>query len=145
MNLNRYHGVAMVIGLAGIGLLIYAAIIGQGSAGICLVFPFYIGTGIYSAIGILLIMAAFIMFFFATIHSIDAEFMEHSVPMHPPLKDMDFNTHKHDVKGGGVIFIGPIPIVFGTDTNIASWMIIVAAIITGVIIAFYTLVYLGVI
>ena len=145
MNLNRYHVAAVITALAGIAFLIYAAIKGQGSAGICLVFPFYIGTGIYSAIGILLIMAAFFLFFFATVHSIDTEFVAEAQPVHPPPEEIYTKGHRSEIKGGGVIFIGPVPIVFGTDTNIAGWMLIVAAVITGIIIAFYVIVYLGVI
>ncbi len=37
---------------------------------------------------------------------------------------------KTETKGGGIIFIGPIPVIFGTDVRIAKWLIIVALIIT---------------
>lgn len=41
---------------------------------------------------------------------------------------------------GGVIFIGPIPIVFGSSKGIAKWMIIVAVILFVLIVIFYFLV-----
>lgn len=37
---------------------------------------------------------------------------------------------KVETKGGGIIFIGPIPIIFGTDIHITKWLIIIALIIT---------------
>lgn len=37
---------------------------------------------------------------------------------------------KVETKGGGIIFIGPIPIIFGTDIRITKWLMIIALIIT---------------
>lgn len=48
------------------------------------------------------------------------------------------------VEGGGVIFIGPIPIVFGSNRRVAKWMFIAAIIIT-VVLVLETLFVLGVI
>jgi uncharacterized protein (TIGR00304 family) len=47
------------------------------------------------------------------------------------------NTQRTEV--GGVIFIGPIPIIFGSSKNIAKWMIIVAIIIFVLLVLFYVL------
>jgi len=35
-----------------------------------------------------------------------------------------------ETKAGGIIFIGPIPIVFGSDKEITKWMLIIALIIS---------------
>ncbi|BBD73775.1 hypothetical protein HS1genome_2164 [Sulfodiicoccus acidiphilus] len=35
---------------------------------------------------------------------------------------------------GGVIFVGPVPIVFGSSKRMAKWMIVAAAIITAVLV-----------
>ncbi|MCH4815405.1 MAG: DUF131 domain-containing protein [Saccharolobus sp.] len=40
---------------------------------------------------------------------------------------------------GGVIFIGPIPIVFGSSKGIAKWMLIVAVILFILMVIFYIL------
>jgi len=62
----------------------------------------------------------------------------------------DAEEHKGGVdeddsfEGGGVIFIGPIPIVFGSNRRIAKWMIAVAVAIT-ILLIVETLVLLGVI
>lgn len=36
---------------------------------------------------------------------------------------------KTETRGGGIIFIGPFPVIFGTDIHIAKWLVIVALII----------------
>jgi len=33
-----------------------------------------------------------------------------------------------EVKAGGVLFIGPIPIVFGTDEEVAKWSLVIGLI-----------------
>ncbi|BBG25373.1 TIGR00304 family membrane protein [Sulfuracidifex tepidarius] len=38
---------------------------------------------------------------------------------------------------GGVIFIGPIPIVFGSSKRISKWMIVAAIIITAILVSLY--------
>ncbi|AEB94324.1 TIGR00304 family membrane protein [Metallosphaera cuprina] len=40
---------------------------------------------------------------------------------------------------GGVIFIGPVPIIFGTSKKIEKWMIIVALVITLVLVTIFLL------
>lgn len=42
---------------------------------------------------------------------------------------------KNETKGGGIIFIGPIPVIFGTDVRIAKWLIIFALIVTLILFA----------
>ena len=45
---------------------------------------------------------------------------------------------KAEVRGGGVVFIGPIPIVFGTDKNSAAAVTVLAIIL---MLVFYLLFY----
>ncbi|MDT7861728.1 MAG: TIGR00304 family protein [Saccharolobus sp.] len=49
------------------------------------------------------------------------------------------NNNRQRTEVGGVIFIGPIPIIFGSSKNIAKWMIIVAIIIFVLLVLFYVL------
>jgi uncharacterized protein (TIGR00304 family) len=44
---------------------------------------------------------------------------------------------KRDVKGGGVVLIGPIPIIFGTDRRSASTVVVLAIILILVSFLFY--------
>lgn|GEM_PF-311453 len=54
------------------------------------------------------------------------------------------NKDKVDVSAGGVVFLGPFPIVFGSNKRIAKWMLVVALIIT-LLLIFQTLLFVGVI
>ncbi len=53
-------------------------------------------------------------------------------------------SSKGEVEGGGVIFIGPLPIVFGSNKRIAKWMVIAAILIT-IVLVLETLFALGVV
>ncbi len=44
---------------------------------------------------------------------------------------------KSEVKGGGVILIGPVPIVFGTDAESAKTVLILAIILMLIVLAIY--------
>jgi len=46
---------------------------------------------------------------------------------------------KERTEAGGVIFIGPIPIIFGTSRRIEKWMMIVALIITLILVVLFLL------
>ncbi len=58
-----------------------------------------------------------------------------------------YNREKEDEEGkqeeksefGGVIFIGPIPIVFGSSKRISKWMMIAAIVITIILVLFYVI------
>ncbi len=49
------------------------------------------------------------------------------------------NNQENKTQAGGVIFIGPIPIVFGSSKEITKWMLIVALIIAIILIVLYIL------
>ena len=98
--------------IAGIILLILAMIKGEGKAGIFIIFPFFAGSGILSIAGILLIFLSFVIFFF-------------SFPSSPKYWNEEAKVEK---KTGGIIFIGPIPIIFSSDYSIAKILFILASI-----------------
>jgi uncharacterized protein (TIGR00304 family) len=50
-------------------------------------------------------------------------------------KEKEDQERKVEVKGGGVVLIGPIPIIFGSDAKWATIMIILAIIL--VVISFF--------
>ena len=95
-----------ILFISGIALLILALITGEAKGGIIVIFPFIIGTGLLSLFGILFIFLSFILFFF-------------SFP-----KEMEYEmVQSVQEKKKGIIFIGPIPIIFSGDIKIA-WLLI---------------------
>lgn len=45
---------------------------------------------------------------------------------------------KSEVRGGGVVLIGPIPIVFGTDVGAIKWVLILTIIVMILAILFFS-------
>ncbi|MEM0121203.1 MAG: DUF131 domain-containing protein [Thermoprotei archaeon] len=56
----------------------------------------------------------------------------------------DEKSSDKGMEGGGVIFIGPVPIIFGSNKRIAKWMMVAAILIT-VALVVETLLVLGVV
>ncbi len=78
-------------------------------------------------LGILLIFLGFLIVFLSIIYE--------------TIKESEGNQERREGKVGGVILIGPIPIVFGSNKEVAKWMLIVAAVITAILIVLYFLAY----
>jgi uncharacterized protein (TIGR00304 family) len=84
--------------------------------------------------GTLMIFIGFIIVFIGVIYE-----LAKSVRRSSRVKSEEQEERKTEV--GGVIFLGPIPIIFGSSKNISKWMLVVAAIITIVLILLYALPY----
>lgn len=47
---------------------------------------------------------------------------------------------QEEVRGGGVIIIGPIPIVFGSDASTVKWLLVLAILLTVLLLVTYIVV-----
>jgi len=90
--------------------------------GVFIVFPFIAGSGIYAFLGVISFFMTIILFMFGFTSSLGPEELDYEYEQHTPQK-------KTSVKGGGVVLIGPIPIVFGSNWKIAMVMMIIAIIL----------------
>ncbi len=70
------------------------------------------------SIGIILIMLGFFLIAFGMLRSVESAALEDRITTD--------REKKERVKGGGVILIGPVPIVFGTDKRYALLLMILA-------------------
>jgi len=114
--MNKFHLLSMIFFILGFGLILTAISSGEVKGGFFVVFPFLVGTGIYASLGILLIFLAFVMLIFGILESFKGEDFEIEPTEMPEKK----------VEGGGVVLIGPFPIVFGTNLRIALILIVLA-------------------
>ena len=114
--MNKFHLLSMIFFILGFGLILLAISSGEVKGGFFVVFPFLVGAGIYASLGILLIFLAFVMLIFGIFESFKGENFEIE-PIEKPEKK---------VEGGGVVLIGPFPIVFGTNSRIALILIVLA-------------------
>ncbi len=115
--MNRKHLPSMPVFIAGILLILLGVLSGEVKGGLFVVFPFVIGSGIYATLGILLIIASFILFMF-------------TFSTNPIDRETEYTTIKTNskIQGGGIILLGPIPIVIGSNWKIALLLITIAII-----------------
>ena len=120
---------ALALLTAGIVMLIAAALRGEISIALILIFPVIFGSGLFAFLGMLSIVGGIFILFINFAIGIPIGQPEQ------PEKDVIYPTYdtsnrKEQVKGGGVVLIGPIPIVFGSDTKVTNTMLILAIVLT---------------
>ncbi len=103
-----------------------------------LVFPVIQATGPL-AFGAIAAVFAGILLFFAAFAIAPPEFAipPEEPPASPPRTQDGSPTPRRRGRAGGVIFLGPFPIVFGSDSQVARWMIIVAFLLFVLLLAFW--------
>ncbi len=124
MRWLRWLGFALLT--IGGGLIAASIVTGEGQLILILFIPVFVGSG---PLGLFGILAVFIGLFLAMASYVwspaglreEPEGME---PVAPPGPPPTAPTRTATKKFGGVVMIGPIPIVFGSDQRIAKWMIV---------------------
>ncbi|MEF8834889.1 MAG: DUF131 domain-containing protein [Candidatus Thermoplasmatota archaeon] len=124
--------IPVIILLSGIFLVIFSVMNSEVEIELLFIVPVIYGSGIYLALGILLIFLSFIVGFFLLLGR-------------PSIKRKDQTIKEgiqKDSSYGGVIFIGPIPIIFGKDKSIAKNMMYLGLLIALILAAIYVAVIL---
>jgi len=112
----------IVLPCIGIAMLVVAALQGNLDFAILVVFPVIVGQGILPALGGLMLFVGLVLLFLSFLIGFEGW---SGVP--PDASDtMDGGERG---RWGGVILIGPIPIVFGSDRRMALLTAIVAMVI----------------
>ncbi|UCE73853.1 MAG: DUF131 domain-containing protein [Methanomassiliicoccales archaeon] len=122
--MNRNLILAVILGIAGIVLIGYSVASGEGNAGIILFIPVFYGSGLFAFMGVLCIMAAMILGFIGF-----AERMVEQEGNEPRSAQSTAPRIQKSVKGGGVVLIGPIPIIFGSDAKTTIVLVVLALIV----------------
>ncbi len=100
----------------GIIFLILGFLKGEMEGGLFIIFPFIYGTGIFSMFGVILIFISFLLYFLSIFSRLEIEYTDEA-----ELKRME-------KKSGGIIFIGPFPIIVSSDTKFAFILLLLALI-----------------
>jgi len=124
--MNKYHVFSLICFIAGIICFALGIYSGDVSAGFVVIIPFVAGSGIFAFLGFIFVFAAIILFMYG--FAANSEFQE--------IDGAPFKK-KTSVKGGGVVLVGPIPIVFGSNWKIAVVLMILALII--ILVSFFML------
>ena len=108
------HRLPLILFLGGLACLIAGIATGEGEAGIFIIFPFIYGSGWLMLLGIGLIFVSIIGYMFSLSPGDPGQ--------RPPGRHNEWQTEK---KAGGLILIGPIPIVISNDKTLALVLLLV--------------------
>jgi len=110
--------------LTGLVALAWAVARGEASVYLIFVVPAVVGTGPLAFLGILLVFLGFFLtFFFWTAGARPSGIEPREIPAIPPQEPTKTR------RWGGVVFLGPIPLVFGSDPQMTRMMLILGAIL----------------
>ena len=122
--MRRLTLVAVALFALGIVLLAYAATLGEMTFTLVVIIPVVQSSSGWALAGMALIFAAMFLLFFSMATPIGGTPARSDAPSPqtaaPPQPAKRF---------GGVVFVGPIPIIFGSDKKVAKWMLVVALVI----------------
>lgn len=113
---------ALLALVGAVALLVEAARRGELRGGLFLVFPMLVGSGLFALGGALLLMLAMGLFAFSAFRAPPEAW---AAPA-PRADDADA-PRERAVRSGGVLLLGPIPIVWGSDRRILPWMVAAGA------------------
>lgn len=107
----RIRVASLLAAIAGAGLLAYAVATGRADVGLLVLVPFVVGSGPLPLLGTLLVFAGLVGWTFSM--ATPTRRVQDPASADPSQGD------DGDVRAGGVIMLGPIPIVLGTDRRTA--------------------------
>jgi uncharacterized protein (TIGR00304 family) len=113
--MDKYHFISVLFFIIAIFFFALGVLFGDVQTGIFVVFPFISGSGIYAFLGIIFLFVSILFFVFGFVVKYE--------------KGEMVSREKTSVKGGGVILVGPIPVVFGSNWKIALVLMFVAVIL----------------
>jgi uncharacterized protein (TIGR00304 family) len=125
--MNTLRAVAWSVIALAVILIVVALIVGELKAALFLVFPVLYGVGLLAAAGILLLFVGVILLFASAVPSTDRSQEKPVIPTEPT--DASQPSVERRTRFGGVVLVGPIPIVFGSDRRTAFWAMVAMALI----------------
>ena len=110
----RYSKAAFMLFILGIVLIGASTFFGKGKIMLIFFIPVFYATGILAFIGMGCIIVSMFLMFYSMTQTLGVE------EEYAPVKQ------ERKVKGGGIVFIGPVPIIFGSDVKTAVILMILA-------------------
>ncbi len=139
--MRRLSFLALACLIGGVALLAYGAAVGQVQGYLVLIFPVLTGSGPLPLAGIALLVLGIVLGFLSFARSPlevpggpQPAARSASSPSSPPTP-----APGPSKPFGGVVFLGPIPIVFGSDARMSKYMLVLAAVVTALLLAFFFL------
>jgi uncharacterized membrane protein len=118
--------------MVGIAALVVAFFQGQATLALFIIFPVVTATGGWAVLGILLMIVGFLLFFLTwPVGGVSAPISAQGPgpapsagAISPPELTPSMQRH-----WGGVVFIGPVPLVFGSDQKVTQWMLVLGIVL----------------
>lgn len=108
--------------VAGVASLALGFLSGQATLSLFVIFPVVTATGPWSILGIALMIAGAFVFFLSWPAPVELP-PAVAAPSSPQPPSQSLTTGAR--RWGGVVFLGPIPVVFGSDQKVTQWMLLV--------------------
>ena len=125
MSMKKLVLLSLLLMALGVAFFSLSFLSGSGGVALFFVFPVFYSTGLYGALGMFLIFVGFFILFLAPFY--------YANDTYEGMSDHTTFPHEENEKGsahfGGVILIGPIPIVFGSDKNYALYALLITLLI----------------
>jgi len=136
--MRRLSLLALACLIGGVALLAYGASVGQGQVYLVFIVPVFTGSGPIPFAGIALIMLGFVLGFLSLARMPLAA--EGPAPPAEPSPTASAPPTTPAKRFGGVVFLGPFPVVFGSDKTMSKYMLVLAVVMTVLLLAFFFLV-----
>lgn len=115
VRLVRLAGPSLFV--AGLASLAVGFVQGEATLSLFVVFPVVTATGGWSILGIVLMIAGFFVFVLTGFGPMEPQIAT-------PPSEGAAAPPSTGPRWGGVVFLGPIPVVFGSDQKVTRWMLV---------------------
>lgn len=129
MNMKKWLLFPISLFLLGIIFLAYGMLSGEVTVGLVVFIPFVMSTGIFGFLGIMSLFLSMLSLFFVISLYPPHYVQSPSETSYDQEKESINQVSGKKIHTGGVIFIGPIPIVFGSNQKITKYMLLASIII----------------
>ncbi len=131
----------------GVAALIMGFLQDQATLNLVVIFPVITATGAWSALGIVLIIAGFFAVFLTWPAwrgpaSTDEPFVSSAPTLQPSSGPAAPNAPSR--RWGGIVFLGPFPIAFGSDAKVTKWMLVAGFLLFAALVVFTVIAIWGI-
>ena len=134
--MKKWLFLPIIFFIFGLVFLAYGILIGEVKVGIAVFIPFVMSNGPFGFLGIICLFFSMLSLFLIFPKLYLGSY--HQTEDNYELRESHFSS-KETLRTGGVIFLGPIPIVFGSNKRITRYMILASIIILILILIYASL------
>jgi len=132
MRWLRWLGLALL--LAGGGLIAASVATGQGQVFLLFVIPAFVGTGVLGFLGVGVLFLGFVVLLFGSLLQGAPPGTGAAAPPSPEPR-APAGAPPARPRYGGLVMLGPFPIAFGSDSEVAKWMLVIGLAIAFIFVA----------